>query len=162
MLGYPGAGKTTVAELLHTLTGAVHLSSDKTRLEMFANPSFSSQEHDALYQALDSQTETWLAQGKSVIYDANLNRYQHRADKYAICERTGAKAILLWVQTPKQLAKERAAHMSRLHLVPDNESPEKMFDRIAAVIEEPTPNEPFIQLDGTKITPAYLTQKLHI
>lgn len=162
MLGYPGAGKTTAAEVIHDLTGAVHVSSDKARMEMFPDPTFSDKEHDALYKNLDVQTEELLGQGQSVIYDANLNRYQHRADKYDICKRTGATPVLLWVQAPKPLAKVRAAHTSRLHLVPKHESPETMFDRISGVIEAPKPNEPFTKLDGTKITKEYIKQTLHL
>ena len=160
MFGYPGAGKTTTAGVISQLTGAVHLSSDKKRLEMFPNPSFSPQEHDTLYAALDTQTEELLGQGKDVIYDANLNRYQHRAEKYAICQKTGAAPMLIWVKAPKSLAKERAAHISRLHLVPEKETPDAMFDRIADVIEEPGPEEPYTELDGTKITQQYVAGKL--
>jgi len=80
MLGYPGAGKTTTAHILSELTGAVRLSSDDFRFAMFPQPTFSNDEHATLYRTLDFVTEMLLANGVSVIYDANLNRYQHRAD----------------------------------------------------------------------------------
>ncbi len=162
MLGYPGAGKTTTAEVIHKLTGAVHLSSDTLRTEMFVSPTFDQAEHDALYKALDEKTETLLGQGKSVIYDANLNRYQHRLDKYGICQRTGAKPVLVWVQTPKELAKQRATETDRLHLVPKNETLAQMFDRIAGIIEEPGANEPHTVIDGTKVSPEYVAKHLDI
>src|SRR5215207_7043841 len=95
MFGYPGAGKTTTAEAIATLTGAVHLSSDKVRLELFPRPAFSQAEHDALYKTLNLRTEELLRQGKDVVYDANLNRYQHRKEKYDICQQTGATPKLL-------------------------------------------------------------------
>ncbi len=160
MLGYPGAGKTTTAEVIHKLTGAVHLSSDLLRVEMFEAPKFDQPEHDELYKALDEQTEKLLGEGKSVIYDANLNRYQHRADKYEICKRTSAKPILVWVQTAKELAKQRATEPTRAHLVPQNETLSQMFDRIALIIEEPTATEPFIPTDGTQISPEYVSKIL--
>lgn len=162
MLGYPGAGKTTTAEVIHELTGAVHLSSDKLRLEMFSRPTFDQTEHDKLYKALDAKTEKLLEEGKSVIYDANLNRYQHRVDKYGICQRTGARPVLIWVQTPKELAKQRATKTNRLHLVPKNETLEQMFDRIAGIIEEPGANEPHTVIDGTQISPEYVAKHLDI
>jgi|SRR3989344_939163 len=162
MLGYPGAGKTTTAEVIHELTGAVHLSSDNLRVEMFDNPVYDQTEHDALYKALDEKAETLLSSGKSVIYDANLNRYQHRQDKYAICERTGAKPVLVWVQTPKELAKQRATETNRLHLVPRDETLVQMFDRIADLIEQPIATEPFLTVDGTKVTPEYVANVLGI
>jgi len=156
LFGYPGAGKTTAAEVISQLTGAVLLSSDKVRLELFPQPTFSQLEHDALYLTLDARTEELLRAGKSVIYDANLNRYQHRKDKYDICRRTRAVPQLLWVQARRDLAKDRAVHESRQRLWPAGETPDKMFDRIADIIEEPGPGEPYIAIDGTKVTSAYL------
>ncbi len=162
MLGYPGAGKTTAAEHIQQLTGAVHLSSDEVRTKIFENPEFSQTEHDTLYSELDRQTKELLSQGKSVIYDANLNRFQHRLEKYDICKRTGANPELIWVQTPKSLAKHRATAIGRLHLVPKNETLSEMFDRIALIIEEPGPDEPYTAIDGTKITSDYISQTLNL
>jgi hypothetical protein len=160
MLGYPGAGKTTTAEVIRELTGALHLSSDKLRHELFDQPGFTQPEHDALYKELDARAEALLAQGRDVIYDANLNRYQHRWDKYQICARAGAKPVLVWVQTPKDLAKQRATAMHRLHLAPADETLSQLFDRIAGIIEEPVPDEPYTAIDGTKVTPQYVANCL--
>jgi predicted kinase len=160
MLGYPGAGKTTTAEIIHQLTGAVHMSSDKLRLELFSPPSFSQTEHDALYKALDQRTEALLQEGKSVIYDANLNRYQHRKDKYDICIHTSANPVLVWVQTPKDIAKHRATETNRLHLVPRDETLSQMFDRIAGLIEKPVADESYIAIDGTNVTAEYIARQL--
>jgi len=162
MFGYPGAGKTTAAEIISQITGAIHLSSDKVRLELFPNPTFSQLEHDALYQTLDKRTEELLRSGKSVIYDANLNRYQHRKDKYNICRRSGATPKLVWVQASRDVAKKRALHESRQHLWPRHETPHQLFDRVADVLEEPGPSEPFVVLDGTKITDNYIRSTLQI
>lgn len=152
MFGYPGAGKTTTAEILSQLTGAVHLSSDKLRLELFPNPRFTPDEHARLYSELDQQTEVLLAKGQDVIYDANLNRKEHRVEKYAICHRTGATPKLIWVQTEKEVAKQRALHESRSLLWPKHEQPSQMFDRIADIIEPPDASaEPYMVIDGTNI-----------
>lgn len=160
MLGYPGAGKTTAAEIIAKQNGAVHLSSDKLRVAMFKTPSFSDGEHDTLYGALDYLTELLLKSGVSVVYDANLNRYQHRHDKYLICHKLGAEAKLLWVRADKELAKKRAVHIDRNHLVPKTEKPEAMFDRIAEILEPPHPEEPTIEIDGTRVGEAYIHHKL--
>lgn len=160
MLGYPGAGKTTTAKVIHELTGAEHISSDAMRLKLFPQPSFSQMEHDQLYRHIDKEVERLLGEGKDVIYDANLNRFRHRKEKYDMCERTGATPVLIWVQTPKELAKSRAIHQSRAHLIPHNETPVSMFERIARVIEEPHPTEAYISVDGTKVTPEYIANKL--
>ena len=160
MFGYPGAGKTTTAKIIEQITGAVRLSSDEVRLELFPNPVFSEEEHAELYAELNKRTEDLLRAGTSVIYDANLNRYEHRAEKYNICHQTGAKAQLIWLHTARELAKSRAIKNSRSHLWPRAEQPESMFDRIANVVELPTQSETPIELDGTKITLKYVTEAL--
>jgi predicted kinase len=160
MFGYPGAGKTTIATVISELTGAVHLSSDKTRVELFPRPTFSQTEHDALYMTLDNLTEELLHQGKDVVYDANLNRYKHRKDKYDICQRAQATPVLIWVQTEKTLSKSRAMHEGREHLWPPGETPGAMFDRIADIIQEPGPGEPYIVIDGTNVSEEYIKTQL--
>lgn len=151
MFGYPGAGKTTAAKIIAEHTGAIHLSSDVLRLELFPKPTYTQEEHDTVYSELDKLTEKLLSEGKSVIYDANLNRYQHRAEKYAMCERTGAKPALLWLQTSKELARERAVLRGHHHLVPQDETFESMFHRVSGTLEEPREDEPLYTLDGTHL-----------
>lgn len=148
LFGYPGSGKTSTAQFLHQQTGAVHLSSDQLRLELFPKPTFSQPEHDELYKQLDRRTENLLGSGQSVIYDANLNRRQHRLEKYAIAQRTGANYSLLWIQTPRQQAKARATDSSRQHLIVPGESAGHMFDRIADLIEDPGDDEPYTAVNG--------------
>src|SRR5690554_3920729 len=111
MLGYPGAGKTTTAKIVSKLTGATHLASDKIRLELFPQPKFTPEEHRQLYETIDRRTKELLQQGKSVIYDANLNRYIHRREKYDICRQTSAQPVLLWVQASSELARQRATEL---------------------------------------------------
>ncbi|MEO8785060.1 MAG: ATP-binding protein [Candidatus Saccharimonadales bacterium] len=158
LFGYPGAGKTSAAKLLQQQTGAVHLSSDELRIQLFPKPSFSQPEHDELYKQLDRRTEELLASGQSVIYDANLNRRQHRQEKYRIASRTGAAYQLLWIQTPRAEARHRATDPSRNHLIVPGETAGQMFDRIADLIEEPTADEPTTIINGQDLSAQLLTK----
>lgn len=151
MFGYPGAGKTTVAAIIAEYTKAVHLSSDAIRLELFPHPTYSQAEHTAVYTTLNERTEALLRQGKDVIYDANLNRHTHRAEKYALARQANARAVLIWVQTSKEIARERAVMRGHHHLVPADETFESMFERITSAIEEPGSNEAVFKLDGTHV-----------
>lgn len=54
------------------------------------------------------------------------------------------------MQTEKTIAKERALHGDRVQLVPQNETAEAMFDRIANIIEAPEAGEKPIIVDGTR------------
>ena len=118
MLGYPGAGKTTTAEIIAKLTGAVHLASDRLRLELFPNPQFTEAEHETVYKVLNQRTNRLLSKGQSVIYDANLNRYAYRAEKYNICRGTGSRPVLIWVRVDRALAKQRAMDNDDVHRRP--------------------------------------------
>ena len=146
MLGYPGAGKTSVAERIAEITGAVHLNSDWFRLHMYKQPTFSQEEHDSLYGNLDYLCELILSTGKSVIYDANLNRYQHRQEKYDIAKKTGASVKLVFVKTDIETAKHRAtveADKNRRHR-PYGNMDLSTFERLVAEIELPKSSEPTI------------------
>lgn len=163
MLGYPGAGKTTAAKIIAEISGAEHLASDFIRLELFPKPQFTEEEHRQLYAYIDKLAERLLLSGKSVIYDANLNRFEHRDQKYSICRRSRARSVLVWVQTPKELAKRRATKLSENDpLRPFGNFDEPTFDRLAMAIEPPGQDEPHIMLDGTKITTDYVRAALGI
>lgn len=152
LIGYPGAGKTTTAKIIAELTGAKRLSSDEMRLKLFAQPQFSEAEHQKLYTHLNTRCQDLLKAGSSVIYDANLNRYEHRQEKYDIANQLGVKTVLIWVKTPKALAKERATHKERSRFIPKHETAPAMFDRIANIIEPPKADETAVIIDGTHIT----------
>lgn len=153
MLGFPGAGKTTVAEMIAKITGAVHLNSDQIRLHMFdGKPKFTLEEHNFLYNTLDYFTELILDSGKSVIYDANLNQYSYRKEKYDIAAKTDAQAQLIWVKTDEALARQRAtleADNNPAHR-PFGNMNTAVFERLAAGLEEPRKNENAIIIDGAK------------
>ncbi|MBW3569423.1 ATP-binding protein [Candidatus Parcubacteria bacterium] len=164
MLGYPGAGKTTVAEKIAKFTGAVHLNSDWFRLHMFKKPTFSQEEHDSLYGNLDYLCELILTTGKSVIYDANLNRYIHRQEKYDIAKRVGAKVRLIYINTDLETAKHRAtveAEKNPQHRPYGNLAPAN-FDRLASEIELPKPSEPTTVVSEEQFDDEKLLKQLKI
>jgi len=163
LMGLPGSGKTTVAKYIAELTGATRLSSDEERLKLWDHPSFTQQEHDKLYEFLNSRTRELLEADTSVIYDANLNRSVHREEKYKLAKKLNAETILIWVRTPRELAKSRRIEEVENHqYVPKNETPATMFERIAEILESPSGAEKYIELDGTKITSEYISKKLGI
>jgi hypothetical protein len=162
-MGLPGAGKTTVAKAIEEITGAIRLSSDEARLMIWPEPEFTEAEHFQLYEYLDDQTAQLLEAGRSVIYDANLNRLEHRQEKYTLAESVGAEVVLCWVKTPEEIALERRITETHHHkLVPKDEDAQSMFKRIASIIEEPTEAEPYVEFDGTKITKEYVTKQLKL
>ncbi len=161
MLGYPGSGKTTTSRVLHDLTGAVHLWADKIRNERYPHPTHSHQENLKLYEHLNELTAELLATGQSVIFDTGFNFYKDREHLRSIAVDHGAKVVLVWVQTPKDVARERATHEDHAarntypHAMPTDR-----FERISEDFEPPTDKESYLTLDGTKITPDYIKDML--
>jgi predicted kinase len=150
-MGLPGAGKTTLAKILQKLTKAARLSSDDYRLIIYPEPSFSQKEHDSLYALIDHSAEHLLEAEHDVIYDANLNRRVHRQEKYDLAAKYHAKVVLWWVRTPEEMAKQRRVDEQDTLLLPEGETSERMFNRIASILEEPNKDEPHITIDGTHI-----------
>lgn len=162
-MGYPGAGKTTTAKVIHELTGAKHLWADHLRKKRFITPRHTMDEHKALYGSMNEQTTKLLAEGKSVIFDTNFNYYRDRKRLRDIAAQAGANTKLLWVVVPKELANKRATvhsdHPSNTTRMLGNMA-QSVFERLSNNLEPPQPDEPYIEIDGTKVTPEYITEKL--
>lgn len=161
MLGYPGAGKTTTAHIIHELTGAVHLWADQIRRERFGSPTYSHHENIQLYRHLNELTGELLATGQDAIFDTNFNFYKDRQHLREIATEHNADSKLIWVTTPKVIAKERAtknAHMQNTRLLGD--IPAEQFERMSRNLEPPRDDEAFIEVDGTKVTPGYIQSQL--
>lgn len=150
-IGYPGAGKTTTAEIIAEKTGAEHLWADAERHRMFPNPTHSLEESNELYDRLNSQAEDLLKEGKSVIFDTNFNFYGDRQKLRDIADAVGAETVVVWVTTPKEVSRRRSvgSHMER-NGYPMTMS-EEQFNAIVDKLEPPTKDEKIIKIDGTKL-----------
>lgn len=150
LIGYPGAGKTTVAKIIHEATGAVHLWSDIERHKLFGHPTHSKEESDALYDALNRRTEELLAEGQSVIFDTNFNFRADRHKLRAIASRHNADTVVIWVRVPIAVAKERALSAGITRNGYHTHMSEQQFDSIVSKLEAPDEDETIIKIDGLK------------
>ena len=161
MLGYPGAGKTTTARVIHELTGAEHLWADLTRRDMFGQPKYDHLENLQLYEHLNKVAADLLAEGKSVIFDTNFNFYKDRERLRKIAKENDAEALVVWVTTDKEIAKGRATQNSgEKHTRVLGDMPLETFERMSNNLEPPKPSEKVIKVDGTKVTQAYIKELL--
>lgn len=163
MLGYPGSGKTTTAKAVHELTGATHLWADKIRKERFGTPVYTSAETRELYDHLNQVADELLATGQSVIYDTNFNFYRDRQKMRDLATKHGANSKLLWVRVDKPLAHARATAGT----VSDptrilGTMPTEAFDRLSGNLQEPSPDEHAIEVDGTKVSVEYIKSLLSL
>jgi predicted kinase len=153
MIGYPGAGKTTVSKFIHELTGAEHLWSDHIRHQLFKNPTHSKVESLELYTYLNDLTDKLLSERKSVIFDTNFNFYKDREYLRTIATKNQAKTILIWVTTPIETARSRATEQSHgQHTRVWGNMPITDFKRISNNLEPPKSNEAPVKIDGAAVT----------
>ena len=167
MLGYPGSGKTTVAKMIHELTGATHLWADYARKQLFSNPTHPRDETRKLYAHLQQQVAELLAANKSVVFDANFNFYRDRMRYRRLAHRYGAAYRLIWVKTPKQTAKERATSLLASSPPGSNhdtrvfgDMPVSEFEKKYRNLQPPRENEPYIEIDGTNVSPTLLKKAI--
>ena len=157
MLGYPGAGKTTVAKIMREITNAVHIWEDQVRMERFGRPAMTQEESDDLHNYLNSLTGELLAAGKDVIYDTSFNAYEDRERMYRIAGTCQASTRLIWVNTDKQTAHDRAtkntaSQPTRVLATILGDMDETTFQRFVQKLEPPRGNEPFTSVNGTNVT----------
>lgn len=150
LIGYPGAGKSTVGRIISQHTGAVHLVADFERHKMFPDPQHTEDESLELYQALNSKTEQLLAEGKSVVFDTNFNFKHDRDHLREIATRNDAETLVIWVQIDKKLAKQRAVGTHETRNGYMTVMSEERFNKIVSKLEPPF-DEKFIKIDGTNI-----------
>lgn len=155
-IGYPGSGKTTVAKTIAERTGAIHLWADHERLEMFGNPTHSPEETLQLYQHMNNQVGELLAEGKSVIFDTNFNFYKDREHLRQIAAKNGADTVVIWLTTPKDVAKKRAVEDQNLRNGYEFPMSEADFERLANHLEPPNEDEKIIKIDGAKFDSSQL------
>ena len=159
-VGYPGAGKTTAARLIQEESGAVHLWADHERMKLFGKPTHSHEESVELYEQLNAAADYLLAQGKSVIFDTNFNFLSDRDHLRAIAKRHGAQTYVIWITTPKSVAKQRAVHDKNLRNGYQVMMTNAQFEAIATKLEPPNKYEKAIKIDGTKLDSQALLRQL--
>ena len=152
-IGYPGAGKTTISKHISQKTGATHIWADQERQRLFGYVTHSQQESRQLYKYLDKKTDELLSQGKSVIFDTNFNFYNDRSILRNIAKKYNAQTIVIWVNTPKEVAKQRALHHTHRDR---NGHPvtmtEEEFEQLSNHLEPPKPDEKPIIIDGSNLS----------
>ena len=149
-IGYPGAGKTSLARNLAGWFGGPHLRADEIGMRLFVMPTFSAQERQIVYQHMDQEAMAALNQKQVVLYDGTLNKPAERIRLEELAKQRGGQAVGLWVQVPYEVAKDRAGRLRDVGVgnVHGRVIPPEVFDRYASALQEPRSHEFVVQIDG--------------
>ena len=107
LVGLPGSGKSYFAAELVEHIPMVILESDFLRKTLIRQPVYSNWESVRVFRAIHALAKELLGAKYNVILDAtNLNK-GHRRPLYTIAAETGAKAIVVLLNTPREIAEAR-------------------------------------------------------
>jgi predicted kinase len=105
--GLPGTGKSFFCRKLVEKLPFLILASDALRKVLFPAPQYNDQENKRLFSACHVLIEELLRKGIPVIFDATNLLEHHREYLYRAAQRAGAKLILVWVEAPPEVARQR-------------------------------------------------------
>jgi len=105
--GLPGTGKSFVCRKVAERLAFLILASDALRKILFPSPEYKENENRRLFSACHVLIEELLRKGIPVIFDATNLLEHHREYFYRAAERAGAKLILVWVEAPTEVVRQR-------------------------------------------------------
>lgn len=105
--GLPGTGKSYFCSKLAERLPFITLESDALRKVLFSSLTYSLQESSRLFRACHRLIEQLLRRGFSLILDATNLSERHREYLYSIADHLDVKLVLVWVEAPPQLVRER-------------------------------------------------------
>jgi predicted kinase len=105
--GLPGTGKSYFCNRLAERMPSVILESDALRKALFPKPNYSQTESTRLFKAIRLLVERLLRRGLSIILDATNLSERYREYFYSIAERLDVKLVVVSVEAPPLLVKER-------------------------------------------------------
>ena len=105
--GLPGTGKSYFCSQLAKRLPFVILESDALRKALFPSPSYNLQESSRLFQACHLLIEKLLKKGIPLILDATNLSERYRERQYNIADRLDAKLILVRIEAPTEVVRER-------------------------------------------------------
>ena len=105
--GSPGTGKSFFCRKLAERLPFLILGSDALWRALLPSPQYDEHENRRLFSACHVLIEDLLRTGIPVIFDATNLLEHHREYLYRAADRAGAKLILVWVEAPPELVRQR-------------------------------------------------------
>ena len=111
--GLPGTGKSYLCHRLAERLSLVVLESDALRQILFTEPNYSPEESARLFKAIHLLIEQLLKKGIPVALDATNLSESNREYLYHIAEQLDVKLILVWVEAPPEVVRQRLEERSK-------------------------------------------------
>lgn len=111
--GLPASGKSTVAYEISTRAEVAWLQSDRIRKLLTGIPQYTVGESARIFGVMHAAAERLLAAGVPVIFDATTLTEDERQPLREIAGRTGARLLVVWVQAPEAVIRQRMAARRR-------------------------------------------------
>jgi predicted kinase len=149
-MGLPASGKTYFSQRLAKDLNVFFLNGDSLRMAMIQRPTFKPQEHALVFSTFNHIVREQVAQGFSVVANANYHVERKRREMQAIAREHGADLCILWTRVPYETAQARI--VGREHEIPADklvDPPLGVLARMKRNFEEPAPDEQVIKIDGT-------------
>lgn len=105
--GLPGTGKSFFCRQLLNRLPAVRVESDALRKVLFPRPSYSAEESARLFGLLHRLVDGLLQEGIGVVFDATNLSERNREYLHHLAQRRGARLILVRVEAPAEVVRER-------------------------------------------------------
>lgn len=110
LVGYPGVGKSTVAEVLQQRLSADVHATDVIRKEIVTGePTYSRDESQKVYDEMFRRAKYSVRNDRCAILDATFNIQKGRNHAEEVAEELGCNLVFLWVQCPEDIVRERLA-----------------------------------------------------
>ncbi|MEW6034720.1 MAG: ATP-binding protein [Chloroflexota bacterium] len=105
--GLPGSGKSYFCRQLALRMPFVLLESDALRRVLFSTPNHSTGGSSRLFRAVHLLIEELLQKGAPLVLDATNLSEHHRERLYHIADTTGARLVLIRVEAPPEVVRQR-------------------------------------------------------
>lgn len=145
MCGLAFSGKSTLARKIAESTGSVRITFDELWIEIDKESPVPKDEKGwkLIRKIGQERVLAALEEGKSVVYDDNNIRYEHREELRNVANRVGLESIVIYLNTPIEIIKQREQENkvtgARHEVEPEN------FQKVLEQLELPTLEENTIE-----------------
>ncbi len=157
LYGFPGSGKSFIGRNLAEHMQLAHVSADRIRAELFANPRYDQQENAIVAHLMNYMTEEFLSASISVVYDANALRTGQRRKLRDLAAKHNATYLLVWLQIDVESAFARTQKRDKRTMDDRFAAPQtrESFNTQLALMQNPK-DENYLVISGKH---AFVTQK---